>query len=299
MVKTVNDFHPLVGVIGLGAMGAPMARNLATAKMLSMVFNRTGHRAERLASELEVTQTEHPSELAAACNVIITCVSADADLLEVIEAMLPAIQPGAVVVDTSTVKPSTARQADRLLRERNASLVDAPVSGGVEGARLGTLSVMAGGDFADLVRITPVLEAISARITHMGKVGSGQATKAVNQVMVAGINEAVCEALAMAEQLNLPSERLIEVLAGGAAANWFLEKRGKTMLNNEFEPGFKCALLVKDLNICQDLARDLNFNLPVVDATVRDYQELVAQGFGEADTSSLITLKRASSGLQT
>lgn len=287
---------PATGVIGLGSMGAPMARNLARAGLLASVWNRTSGRAMALVEELDVPVAADPAALAGACEVIITCVSADADLLEVIRACLPGLRAGTVVVDTSTVRPATAVQVDTLLREHGASLVDAPVSGGVEGARAGSLSVMAGGEFADISRIQPVLEAISARVTHMGAVGSGQATKAVNQVMVAGINEAVCEALALAEQLNLPAERLIEVLAAGAAGNWFLEKRGRTMLDNRFEPGFKCALLVKDLGICQDLARDLNFTLPMVATTLQDYHALLEAGYGEADTSSLITLKRRAAG---
>lgn len=287
------------GVIGLGAMGAPMAINLAKAGLLQAVWNRSDARAQPLAARLKVQHATTPAELAEQCDVVLTCVSADQDLLEVIGRLLPGIRPGAVVVDTSTVKPATARQADLELREHGASLLDAPVSGGVEGARAATLSVMAGGGFADLSRITPVLQAISSRITHMGPVGAGQATKAVNQVMVAGINEAVCEALAFSEQLNLPSERLIEVLGAGAAGNWFLDKRGKTMLDDQFEPGFKCALLVKDLNICLDLARDLNFNLPMTSETIKDYQQLVVAGCGEDDTSSLIELKRAAARQKT
>lgn len=287
------------GVIGLGAMGAPMAINLAKAGLLQAVWNRSDARAQQLAARLKVQHATTPAELAEQCDVVLTCVSADQDLLEVIGRLLPGIRRGAVVVDTSTVKPATARQADLELREHGASLLDAPVSGGVEGARAATLSVMAGGGFADLSRITPVLQAISSRITHMGPVGAGQATKAVNQVMVAGINEAVCEALAFSEQLNLPSERLIEVLGAGAAGNWFLDKRGKTMLDDQFEPGFKCALLVKDLNICLDLARDLNFNLPMTSETIKDYQQLVVAGCGEDDTSSLIELKRAAARQKT
>jgi 3-hydroxyisobutyrate dehydrogenase len=286
-----------VGVLGLGAMGAPMARNLARAGLLCSVWNRTSARSQALLEQLDNAQqvavAATPGELAAACDVVLTCVSADADLLEVINACLPGLHDGSLVVDMSTVNPATARQVQALVRQRGAALVDAPVSGGVEGARAGTLSVMAGGEADDLARIKPMLDAVAARVTHMGPVGAGQATKAVNQVMVAGINEAVCEALALAEQLGLPAERLVKVLTAGAAGNWFLEKRGLTMLDNQFEPGFKCALLVKDLKICQQLARDLGFDLAMVDATVRDYEQLLAGGFGEADTSALINLKRA------
>jgi 3-hydroxyisobutyrate dehydrogenase len=281
-----------VGVIGLGAMGAPMAGHLAAAGLLAGVWNRTTERATALADDLGVPVAGDPASLARSCNVLLTCVSADHDLEAVIHAALPGLNSGDLVIDASTVSPTVTRKLSAGLAERGIGLVDAPVSGGVEGARKGTLSVMAGGDSAEIERIRPVLEAISARITHMGPVGSGQATKAVNQVMVAGINEAVCEALAFGEKLNLPSERLIEVLSAGAAGNWFLDHRGRTMLADRFEPGFKCGLLLKDLGICRSLAQELDMSLSMTDAAIEDYQRLVDDGGFDDDTSALIRLKR-------
>ena len=280
------------GVVGLGAMGTPMARHLAKAGMLEMVWNRGTSRAEGLAEETGVTVADGLEQLAATCNVILTCVSADNDLLEVVEQLLPGIKPGSVLVDTSTVSPSTASQVAERLRDAGAGFVDAPVSGGVEGAKKGTLSVMAGGESANISRIMPVLEAIAGMVTHMGPVGSGQATKAVNQVMIAGIAEAVCEALALGEKLNLPSERLLSIVRAGAAGSWFLEHRGQTMLENKFDVGFKLSLLLKDLLICQALARELDISLPTVEAAIRDYQALVELGDGDHDISGLIRLKR-------
>jgi len=280
------------GVIGLGAMGAPMARHLADAGLLGMVWNRTSNKAEALAQEIGTLAADTPEQLASACNVILICVSADKDLLEVVGQLLPGVKPGCVVVDTSTVSPATARQVSASLQEAGASLVDAPVSGGVEGANKGTLSVMAGGDSANISRIMPVLEAISASVTHMGPVGFGQATKAVNQVMIAGIAEAVCEALALSEKLNLPSERLLSVVGAGAAGSWFLGHRGQTMLKNEFNVGFKLSLLLKDLLICQTLAQDLDISIPTVEAAINDYRKLVELGDGDHDISGLIRLKR-------
>jgi 3-hydroxyisobutyrate dehydrogenase len=281
-----------VGVIGLGAMGAPMARHLADAGMLGMVWNRTGKKAEVLAEETGVTAADSPAQLAAACNVILTCVSADMDLLDVAGQLLPGVKPGSVLVDTSTVSPATARQLAANLLEVGCGFVDAPVSGGVEGAKRGTLSVMAGGDSTNMSRIMPVMEAISATVTHMGPVGSGQATKAVNQVMIAGIAEAVCEALALGEKLNLPSERLLSVVGAGAAGSWFLEHRGQTMLENEFDVGFKLSLLLKDLLICKALAQDLDISMSTVEAAIKDYRALVELGDGDNDISGLIRLKR-------
>ncbi len=281
-----------VGVIGLGAMGVSMAKNLAEAGLLSMVWNRTISKANTFADETGVTVAADPAQLASACNVILTCVSADEDLLNVIAQILPSVKPGTMVVDTSTVSPATAEQIAASLSDVDAGFVDAPVSGGVEGARKGTLSVMAGGDYANISRIMPVLEAISASITHMGPVGSGQATKAVNQVMIAGVAEAVCEAIALAEKLNLPSERLLSVVGAGAAGSWFLDHRGKSMLKNKFDVGFKLSLLLKDLLICQTLAQDLDISLPTVEAAITDYRELVELGDGDHDISGLIRLKR-------
>ena len=280
------------GVIGLGAMGAPMARHLADAGLLGMVWNRTSNKAEALAQETGTVAADTPEQLASACNVILICVSADKDLLEVVGQLLPGVKPGAVVVDTSTVSPATARQVNASLEEVGASLVDAPVSGGVEGAQKGTLSVMAGGDSANISWIMPVLEAISASVTHMGPVGFGQATKAVNQVMIAGIAEAVCEALALSEKLNLPSERLLSVVGAGAAGSWFLGHRGQTMLEDRFNVGFKLSLLLKDLLICQTLAQELDISIPTVEAAINDYRKLVELGDGDHDISGLIRLKR-------
>jgi len=280
------------GVIGLGAMGAPMARHLASQGLLYGVWNRTTAKADSLAAELNTHSADSPAALATVCNVLLTCVSADEDLEEVIGRSVPGLRSGSVVVDTSTVSPAVTRQLAGHLAEMGVGWVDAPVSGGVEGAINGRLSVMAGGDFATFSRVLPILEAFSASVTHMGPVGSGQATKAVNQVMVAGIAEAVCEALALGEKLNLPSERLLGVLTAGAADSWFLRLRGKTMLENNFKPGFKQALLLKDLKIVQNMARDLNIELQTVDLAIKDYSALVAAGDGDNDTSGLIKAKR-------
>jgi 3-hydroxyisobutyrate dehydrogenase len=280
------------GVVGLGAMGTPMARHLAQAGLLSMVWNRTTDRAEALAKETGASLARGPEQLAIGCNVILTCVSADQDLLDVVDQLLPGVKTGSVLVDTSTVSPATATRVAASLKIAGAGFVDAPVSGGVEGAKKGALSVMAGGDSANISRIMPVLEAISATVTHMGPVGSGQATKAVNQVMIAGIAEAVCEALALAEKLNLPSERLLSIVSAGAARSWFLEHRGRSMLENSFDIGFKLSLLLKDLLICRALAQELNISLPTVEAAIKDYRELVELGDGDHDISGLIRLKR-------
>ncbi len=281
-----------VGVIGLGAMGGFMARHLSDDGLLSSVWNRTTAKACVFAEDTGIPVAANPAQLASMVNVILICVSADQDVLNVVGQMLDSIEPGTVVIDTSTVSPATARQLASILEAVGAGFVDAPVSGGVEGARKGTLSVMAGGNSANISRIMPVLESISASVTHMGQVGTGQATKAVNQVIIAGVAEAVCEALALSEKLNLPSERLLSVVGAGAAGSWFLDHRGESMLDNRFDVGFKLSLLLKDLLICQTLAQELDIHMPTVEAAITDYRELVKLGDGERDISGLIRLKR-------
>jgi 3-hydroxyisobutyrate dehydrogenase len=277
--------------IGLGAMGAPMAGHLHTKGLLAAVGNRSQAKADALAKELGVAAPAL-ADIAASCDVIALCVSADADVIGVVEALAPSLKKGAIVIDHSTVAPATAIRAARILAEAGADFLDAPVSGGVEGAKNGKLSVMVGGDAGVLERARPVLEAYGLRITHMGQVGSGQATKAVNQVLVAGIAQAVTEGLALGEALGLEAERLIPTLAAGAAGNWFLDKRGATMLRNEFSVGFKLALLHKDLGIVRGIASEAGTDRTIIEQSLADFGELMAQGYGDDDISALIRLKR-------
>ncbi len=280
-----------VGLIGLGAMGAPMARHLHQRGLLAVVGNRTQVKADALAAELKVRPARSADNFAD-CEVVVLCVSLDIDVIENVDALAKVLKAGAVVVDHSTVSVQTARRAAAALAEHGIGFIDAPVSGGVEGARNGELSVMAGGDATALEQARPALQAYAARVSHMGATGAGQATKAVNQVLVAGINEAVCEGLALGEKLGLDPDVLLPTLMVGAAGNWFLDKRGATMLRDEFAPGFKSAHMLKDLRIVQKIARDSGLRTPTLEQALADYAELVERGHGDADTSVLITLKR-------
>lgn len=280
------------GVIGLGAMGAPMARHLADKGYLQGVWNRTADKAIKLAAELHTWHAKHPAELASKCDVLLICVAADRDLEAVVTLSRPGLRAGSVLVDTSTVSPTTTVALAGKLAEIGVDYADAPVSGGVEGAINGRLVAMVGADVSTFSRIQPVIESFSAAVTHMGPVGSGQATKAVNQVIIGGVAEAVCEALALAEKLNLPRQRLLSVLSSGAADGWFLRHRGLSMLEGRFDKGFKQSLLLKDLKIVQGLARELDISMPVVEAAIRDYAKLVAAGEGDNDVSGLIRHKR-------
>ena len=310
MSAMTGNATPLLraGFIGLGAMGHAMAGHLADRGLLAVVGNRTAAKARDFAAVRKAAPEAQgatarvavPDALVAAasfgdyagCDIVALCVSADADVLQNVDGLAAVLAPGATVIDHSTVSVDTARESARRLGERGIEFLDAPVSGGVEGARNGRLSIMVGGDEATLERARPVLEAYGARIALMGASGAGQATKAVNQILVAGINEAVCEGLAFAEKLGLDAERLLPTLMAGAASNWFLDKRGATMLRDEFKPGFKCAHMAKDLRIVQAMVEAVGIRHPVIDRALADYSELEARGDGELDTSALIQLKR-------
>jgi 3-hydroxyisobutyrate dehydrogenase len=281
-----------VGYIGLGAMGWPMASHLAKADMLVAVWNRSAEKSAAFAQEFKVQSAKTPAALAALCNIVLVNVSADDDVLAVVRAAMPGLQPGMLVIDHSTVSPATAQLLHSELASIGVDFLDAPVSGGVEGAKNAALSLMVGGSEAALSKAMPILECMGKRITHMGGVGQGQATKAVNQVMIAGIAQGVCEAMAMAEKLELPADKLLGVLTGGAANSWFLEKRGPTMLRDEFVSGFKLGLLLKDLNIVAKMGQALGLTQTVVQQSIADYTSLVAQGRGEEEISALIRRKR-------
>jgi 3-hydroxyisobutyrate dehydrogenase len=277
--------------LGLGAMGSPMAHNLYAAGRLAAVWNRSRARLDAFLRQHPVAAPATPAGLAEQADVIFVCVAADADVLEVIEQLLPGLHADSVVIDCSTVSATTAVRAGERVATRGATYLDAPVSGGVEGARKATLSMMAGGDAAVLEALRPLLETVAARVTHMGPVGSGQATKAVNQIMVAGINQAVTEALAFAQAQALPVDKVIEVVSSGAAGNWFLDHRGPSMVEGRFEAGFKVALHHKDLLNCQAMAQRFGVSLPVVEMTLIHYRRLMEAGFGDEDISALFRAK--------
>ena len=281
------------GFIGLGAMGFSMAQNLQRAGLLVGVYNRNPVKGATFCQNVGVPAYRSIAELAAHCETIVICVSADRDVLAVIDDIAPAMPAGGLVIDCSTVSRETAIQAAQQLAKQQLRFIDAPVSGGTEGAKLGTLSIMAGGDEADIASAAPLFKAMGSRTAHMGPVGAGQATKAVNQVMAAGINQAVTEAMAFAESLNLPIDKLIDVVGSGAAGNWFVNHRGASMVQGEYAPGFKLALHLKDLQICQQMAAQSGTRLPLILKTIEDYQQLINDGHASEDISALYRLKSA------
>jgi len=279
------------GFVGLGAMGTHMARNLNRAGLLAAVWNRSSGKAQALAAELKVEAPATLAELAAACEAIVSCVSADADVLEVTRALAPALRHGALMLDCSTVSAETARQAAQLLEPRGADFLDCPVSGGVEGARDGTLAIMVGGKPEAFERAQPILQALGRTITHFGPVGSGQAAKATNQIMVAGIIEACAEAMAFAHAQGLPLEKLIDTLGKGAGSSWYFVHRAPNMARGSYPAGFRVRLHDKDLGICHDMVARFGTALPVVERMRKEYAELIARGYGDEDISATFRLK--------
>jgi len=282
-----------VGFVGLGAMGRGMARNLQRAGLLRGIWNRTAAAARELAAETGCTAADSPADLAARCDVIVLCVSADADVLEVVDAMAPALRAGSIVIDCSTVAAETAREAARRLATHGVAFLDAPVSGGVEGARDGTLAIMVGGDADAFERARPVLAAMGRAITHFGPSGAGQAAKATNQIMCAGIIQAVAEAMAFAKAEGLPLEPLIETLGKGAGSSWYFVNRAPNIVRDSYPAGFRVRLHEKDLRICREMAARHGVELPVVESTLRHYRELVERGHGDEDISTIFRLKDA------
>jgi 3-hydroxyisobutyrate dehydrogenase len=277
--------------VGLGAMGAHMARNLHRAGLLRGVWNRTAGKAAALAAELPTTAYGSLAALAADSEVVVICVSADADVRDVVAGLRGGLKSGSIVIDCSTVGAGTARDMHQLLAQQGVAFLDCPVSGGVEGARLGTLAMMAGGEEATFERARPVLEKLGKTLAWLGPSGAGQACKATNQIMCAGIIQAVAEAMAFAKAEGLPLERVIDTLGKGAGSSWYFVNRAPFMANGSFPAGFRVRLHAKDLRICREMAASHGASLPVVESTLAEYAQLVADGYGDEDISSIYRLK--------
>ncbi len=281
------------GFVGLGGMGAPMARNLQRAGLLAGVWNRTTEKAVALAAELDCTAYPGLAALAADCDAVVICVSADLDVRAVIDGLRPGLAPGKLVLDCSTIGASTARDVHAALAAQGIGFLDCPVSGGVEGARLASLAIMVGGDDADFARALPLLERLGRKIAHLGPSGAGQAAKATNQIMCAGIIQAVAEAMAFAKAEGLPLERLIDTLGQGAGSSWYFVNRAPFMAKGSFPAGFRVRLHEKDLRICHDMAAAHGARLPVVESTLAEYAQLIRDGHGDEDISTIYRLKSA------
>ncbi|HTO87077.1 MAG TPA: NAD(P)-dependent oxidoreductase [Thermoanaerobaculia bacterium] len=284
-----------VGIIGLGTMGAPMARNLAKAGFRLSVATRTAAKAQALAAEIggAAKAFERFSDVGRASDVLVTCLP-DAPEVELVlfgpSGAGEGLGSGAIVIDCSTIAAESARGMAARLSARGVFLLDAPVSGGQKGAIEGTLTFFVGGDAAALERARPVLQAMGKRITHLGPSGSGQLGKATNQILVAGNLIALSEAMAFAARVGLPLPALHEALSSGAANSWALEVLGKKMLDRDFRPAFAVKHQQKDLAIVLRTAREKGVPLPGTALVHQLLSALEAQGRGEDGTQALLTL---------
>jgi 3-hydroxyisobutyrate dehydrogenase len=288
-----------VGFLGLGTMGAAMAANLARAGFPLTVWNRSAGRADAL-KDLGATESATPADVARTSHVIVSCVSDTQDVEAVLlgpDGVADGAGRGSLVIDCSTISPSATRDFGTRLSEKGVALVDAPVSGGSEGAQKGTLTIFVGGDAKDVERARPVLEGMGKTITHMGPLGSGQASKAVNQVILAGAYLGVAEGIVLAIKAGLDPEQLVGALSGGAARSWVLENRSGRMINNDYPIGFKVALHHKDMGIGLGLAREVGASLPVAALFDQFLAGLEAQGHGDDDTSAVARVIRELSAL--
>ena len=288
-----------VSVLGLGTMGGAMAANIARAGFPLTIWNRSPGRAGPIL-ELGATEAQTPADAAAASDAVLMCVSDTPDVESVLfgdNGVHAGARDGLLVIDTSTISPAATRGFAERLREAGAALVDAPVSGGSEGAQKGTLSIFVGGEEDDVNRARPVLEAIGKTITHVGPVGSGQAVKAVNQVILAGAYLGVAEGIVLAIKAGLDVEQVVGALSGGAAQSWVLTNRSGRMIENEYPLGFKVALHRKDLGIALELARDTGTVLPVSALCEQIEAGLIGRGYAEDDISAVARSIRELSGL--
>lgn len=288
-----------VGFCGLGTMGGAMAANLRRTGFPLSVWNRSPGRATSLL-ELGAVEAASPRAAAEASDVVVICVSDSPDVEAVLfgpEGVSAGAAPGTLVVDCSTISPTASREFGARLAEQGVAMVDAPVSGGSEGAQKATLTIMVGGEEGNVARARPVLEAMGRSITHMGPLGAGQATKAVNQVILCGTYLGVAEGLVLAIRAGLDPEQVVEALGGGAAASWVLENRSGRMIADEYPLGFKVSLHLKDVMIALAMARESGVALPVAAMAAQIENGLVAQGHGDDDVSALARAIRAWSGL--
>jgi 3-hydroxyisobutyrate dehydrogenase len=288
-----------VAFLGLGTMGAAMAANLARAGFQVAAWNRTPGRAPELA-ELGVTTAASPADAASTAEIVVICVSDTPDVDAVLfgpGGVVEGAKPGTLVIDCSTIAPSGSWDFAARLRERDLRMVDAPVSGGSEGARNATLTIFVGGDERDVEHARPVLNALGRTITHVGPIGAGQAVKAVNQVILAGTYLGVAEGIVLAIKAGLDVEQVVEALGGGAAQSWVLANRGRRMIDNDYPLGFKISLHRKDLAIALELAAQLGAALPVSALAAQLESGLIAQGHGDDDNSALARAIRGLSGL--
>ncbi len=288
-----------VGFIGLGIMGRGMARNLLKAGFDLCVWNRTASKMEEFAKAGARTATS-PADLAAQSDIIITCVSDTPDVEEVIlgpQGVIHGARPGALVIDTSTISPQATKEIAARLAEKGIHMLDAPISGGSEGAEQGTLSIMVGGEAEQVARAMPVFQAIGKTITHVGGHGAGQMVKLVNQILVVVTMLGVSEALLFAQAGGLDLEKTLQAVSGGAAGSWMLTHRGPQVIRRDWRPGFTIDLQQKDLRLVLEAADQLGVPALGTSLVFNLYRTLQRAGLGHEGNHALVKALERLSGI--
>lgn len=286
-MNTINT----VAFIGLGVMGYPMAGHLAKQGLTTRVYNRTYSKAETWAKEHGGTAHTTPKEAAEGADLVLICVGNDDDVRQVttgVNGVFETMASGSTLVDHTTASADLALELNNTCREKGIAFLDAPVSGGQQGAENGTLTIMCGGEQHAFDGVTPILNHYAKEVRLMGAAGSGQLTKMVNQICVAGLVQGLAEGLHFAEQAGLDQQLVIDVISKGAAGSWQMENRHKTMIANEYNHGFAVDWMRKDLGICLAQARRLDATLPATALIDQFYADVQNMGGGRWDTSSLL-----------
>lgn len=282
--------QPTVGFIGLGIMGRGMARNIANAGFPLFVYNRTASRMTELA-DVGAKPTTSPADLARHCDIIITCVSDTPDVEAVItgpDGVIHGLKAGALVIDMSTISPQATVTLAEQIRAHGGTMLDAPISGGSEGAAKGTLSIMVGGNEDDFNRALPVFQAMGKNIVHVGAQGAGQTVKLVNQILVVGNALAMSEALLFAQAGGVDLQKALTAVSGGAAGSWMLSNRGPQILNRDWRPGFTIDLQQKDLRLVLAAADGVGVPLPGTALIFQLYRTLQQAGLGHEGNHALV-----------
>ncbi|MGC8603490.1 MAG: NAD(P)-dependent oxidoreductase [Desulfomonilaceae bacterium] len=288
-----------VAFIGLGTMGEPMALNILKAGHDLIVHNRTRSKEEFLAAN-GAKRASSPEEAAREAEVIITCLSDSPDVEKIIlgdKGVINGAVVGSIVVDMSTISPETTCKIADALGMNGVKMVDAPVSGGSEGAIKGTLAIMAGGDSMDVDRVLPVLKSMGTTITHVGPIGTGQITKSINQIIIAGVYLGVAEGMVLGLKAGLDMERVLQAISQGAAGSWVLSNRAWNMINNTYPLGFRVRLHQKDLGIALETARKFGVVLPIAALVNQLETGVITNGHGDEDVSTVARSIREQSGL--
>jgi len=287
-----------VAFIGMGTMGGPMALNILKSGHEVIVHNRTREKEEPVV-EAGARRAASPSKASEDAEIIIICVSDTPDVEEIIlgdNGVIHGAKQGAIVIDMSTISPTATRRMAETLSEKGIKMLDAPVSGGSEGAQNGTLSIMVGGNTADVENAEPILQAMG-KTTHIGAVGAGQMTKAINQIVVAGTYWSVAEGIALGLKAGLDMEKVVQAVGGGAAGSWAMNNRSENMIKNNYPLGFKVKLHRKDLNIALNVARELGVTLPVSAYVEQVETGLISRGHINEDISVIARAVREASGI--